>query len=100
MQNIVRLRRINPLQLGINLGVVLAVLSIFLTIVSAISGRVLYPVFTPLTVVFIPVRSFFFGWLGGMIAAVLYNAIAGWTGGIELIVEQSTIEQSAIEQPE
>jgi hypothetical protein len=37
------------------------------------------------------------GYIGGLIAAALYNLIAGWTGGVELTLESTGVTGEAME---
>ncbi len=39
-------------------------------------------------VIFFPIMYGIIGFIGGLIYAALYNLVAGWTGGIEMRLEQ------------
>jgi hypothetical protein len=95
-----RLKRIAPLQAGIVLAVVYALLSLiavpFLMLAGAgvaaaakQSGQQLPPFgfIFGVGAIFLPVMYAAFGFLGGIIAAFVYNLVAKWTGGFEVILE-------------
>ena len=86
-----RIARVDPYQLGKVLAAVYACIALIFVpflLIGAIAGfgqhqgggaagflilAILAPVFYGV-----------FGFVGGLIAAVVYNLVAGWTGGIEL----------------
>ena len=39
-----------------------------------------------ITAIFTPVLYAFIGFVGGLIVALIYNLVAGWTGGLEFTV--------------
>jgi hypothetical protein len=94
-----RLTHIAPVKLGIVLGVIYGVMSlifavpIFLifSLVGAASARggahPLPVIFTGVFVIFVPFIYAAFGFIGGAIAALVYNLVAKWTGGVEFTTE-------------
>jgi hypothetical protein len=95
-----RLVNVNPLKLGITLGILYGVMSVifvipFFLIVSLIgvasarSGAQALPaMFTGIFVIFLPIIYAVLGFVGGVIAAFLYNLVAKWTGGVEFTTEE------------
>ena len=89
-----RITRIAPLQLAKVLAVLYAFLSLivvpFLVLGSVLgseSGNTGLPlVFALLIPIFYAVGGF----IGGLIVAALYNLIAGWTGGIEFTISDTS----------
>ncbi len=92
------IRRVAPFSLGKLLGALYLLLGLLIgcivAMVSAI-GSSLVPadqlpipyagvIFGVGAVVAFPLLYGFFGFLGGLLMAALYNVAAGWTGGIEL----------------
>ncbi len=96
-----KLKRIAPLKFGIVVGAVYGVISLilipFFILAMLISmfapsensgmtqgvGAVVAIVFCVLA----PVLYAVFGFIFGALAALIYNLVAGWTGGIEFEVE-------------
>jgi hypothetical protein len=98
------LKRIGPLKLGLMLGAMYALLSLFfipiILLVSAVqvhhaaaSGQAqpnAMPVlFTGVFVCFIPVIYGAMGFIGGVIMGAIYNLVARFVGGIEVTVEDA-----------
>ena len=87
------LTRIAPLRAGIILGILYGLFSLILVpffllfaLVSAKTGTAA-PAFMGVGfAIVLPVIYAFFGFIGGLLMAALYNLIAGWTGGIEFEV--------------
>jgi len=88
------LTRIAPLRAGIILGILYGLFSLILVpffllfaLVSAKTGTAA-PAFMGVGfAIVLPVIYAFFGFIGGIIMAALYNLIAGWTGGFEFEVK-------------
>jgi hypothetical protein len=89
---VTRIRNINPLQLGIVYaalyaligllaGVIFALVSMAAGSMAAASG---IPNLGWLSVIIFPICYGIIGFIAGLIIALLYNLIAGWTGGIEI----------------
>ena len=97
-----RLTNVNPLKLGITLAVIYGIMSlvfmvpIFLvmSLVGAASARTgpqaLPVIFSGVFVIFLPIIYAVLGFIGGVIAAFIYNMVAKWTGGIEFITEEAS----------
>lgn len=95
-----RIKRFAPLQLGLMLGVTYALISIlfipFFLLFGIIAGAAAKagggsPVpaifgLGAVFVVFIPILYGIMGFIGGIIAAFIYNLVAKWIGGIEVEV--------------
>lgn len=90
-----RLRSINPVQLGLVLGLIYAVLSFFIAILLLIFSSMApfamgsYFMFghSALTLIVFPVCYFIAGFIGGLISAAIYNLVAGWIGGVEITLD-------------
>lgn len=95
-----RLANINPLKLGITLAIIYGVMSLIIavplflimTLVGAANARTgaqaLPAIFSGVFVIFLPVIYAVLGFIGGVIAAFIYNLVAKWTGGIEFTTEE------------
>jgi hypothetical protein len=95
-----RLANVNPLKLGITLAVIYGIMSlvfmvpIFLvmSLVGAASARTgpqaLPVIFSGVFVIFLPIIYAVLGFIGGVIAAFIYNMVAKWTGGVEFTTEE------------
>jgi hypothetical protein len=92
---VTRLRRINPIQLGLVLGILYGIFTFIVAlIVFPFSGmmagsgmpmnRMFGLGFGAAMVVVLPIAYFFISFIVGVIGALLYNLVAGWTGGIEI----------------
>jgi hypothetical protein len=97
-----RLTNVNPLKLGITLGVIYGVMSLIIAVpmflifslVGATSatgggGQALPAVFSGVFVMFLPVIYAVVGFIGGAIAGFIYNLVAKWTGGLEFTTEEA-----------
>ena len=80
----VTIKRIGVVRAGSVAGLVYACIAVlilpFFLYAAAGSGEGIAA--TLLTLVLYPILGFF----GGMLAAAIYNLVAGWTGGIELVL--------------
>ena len=96
---VTRLRRINPVQFAL----VSATLYAFVALIIALlwlpfgallagmpnnSARLFGAGFGVLAVIVWPIAYFILMFIFGLITAALYNLVAGWTGGIEITLEQ------------
>jgi hypothetical protein len=94
-----RLTNVNPLKLGITLAVIYGIMSLvfmipiflIMSLVGAASARTgpqaLPAIFSGVFVIFLPIIYAVLGFIGGVIAAFIYNLVAKWTGGVEFITE-------------
>jgi len=90
-----RLRAINPVQLGLVLGLIYAVLSFFIAILLLIFSSMIpfamdsYFLFgrSVVTLIVFPVCYFIAGFIGGLLSAAIYNLVAGWIGGVEITLD-------------
>lgn len=107
---VTRLRSINPVQLAIVSAVLYALIGIVGALVfwglaapmmammaasgmpNAARGMFGGGIFT---VIFFPIIYGIFGFIGGLITGVLYNLVAGWTGGVEVTL-QSVATQAPV----
>jgi hypothetical protein len=95
-----RLTNVNPLKLGITLAVIYGVMSLIIAVlvflVMTLAGaagartgaQALPAVFSGVFVIFLPVIYAVLGFIGGVIAAFIYNLVAKWTGGVEFTTEE------------
>lgn len=96
-------RRIKPMSLGKMLGVLYAVIGVciglIVALISAVGSSMASGVSTPdsgpnpfalmagmgiAAVIVFPIMYGFFGFIGGLIMAGLYNLFAGMVGGVEI----------------
>ena len=100
-----RLRRIDPVQCGLVSAVIYAVLALiiavptmfFIMAASSVSKGAMPMFFTgPLMIVVMPVMYGAMGFIGGIIFAALYNLVAGWTGGVEITLENVAAPATAV----
>jgi hypothetical protein len=94
-----RLTNVNPLKLGITLAVIYGIMSLvfmipiflIMSLVGAASARTgpqaLPAIFSGVFVIFLPIIYAVLGFIGGVIAAFIYNLVAKWTGGVEFTTE-------------
>ncbi|MEO5960680.1 MAG: DUF3566 domain-containing protein [Opitutaceae bacterium] len=94
-----RLKRLAPLQTGIVLAVLYALLSLFAVPFFMLAGagmaaaaqqsgaQMPFTFLFGVGALFLPVLYAIFGFIGGVIAAAVYNLVAKWTGGLELTLE-------------
>ena len=97
-----RLTNVSPLKLGITLAVIYGIMSLvvlvpvflIMSLVGAAGARTgaqaLPVIFTGAFVIFLPIMYAVVGFLGGVIAAFVYNIVAKWTGGIEFTTEEAS----------
>jgi len=95
-----RLTNVSPLKFGIVLGVVYGVMALifavpFFLIFSMVGaatartgGQALPVIFSGVFVIFLPIIYTILGFIGGVIAAFIYNLVAKWTGGIEFTTQE------------
>ena len=91
-----QLTHITPLRAGIVLGVLYGILSLIIVpffllavVLGGKTGTPLPAIFGVGFAIFLPVIYAIIGFIGGIIAAALYNLIAKWTGGFEFEVRDS-----------
>lgn len=79
--------------LGLVFGVFLALFSLLGAGIAASQvdepGVLLGALFGVGAVIFLPLFYGFFGFVGGIITAALYNLVAGWVGGVEMHLEEA-----------
>jgi len=100
---VTRLRSINPVQLAIVSAVLYALVGILVALLflafsstmgammaasgmSGTAGRAMFGGGVVM-VILIPIFEAIAGFIGGLIVGVLYNLVAGWTGGVEVTLE-------------
>jgi hypothetical protein len=95
-----KLTNINPLKLGITLGIIYGVLSLIfiipvfaiMSVVGAMGAKTgtqaLPVIFTGVFIIFLPIIYAVFGFIGGVISAFIYNVVAKWTGGVEFTTQE------------
>ena len=91
----IRIKRIAPLQSGKVLAAIYALVSLiivpFLLIAAALSPKDSGGIPIVMAVA-MPVIYIVFGFIGGIIGACIYNLVAKCVGGMDIEVEQETIE--------
>ena len=95
-----RLTNVNPLKLGITLAVIYGVMALIFMVpfflilslagaASAKTGAHALPViFSGVFVIFLPIIYAVLGFIGGVLAAFIYNLVAKWTGGVEFTTQE------------
>jgi len=86
-----RLTRIAPLRAGIVLGIMYGILGLIVApflLIAALVGKDAAMAGVALAVM-LPILYGAGGFIGGIIAAALYNLIAKWTGGLEFEVSDA-----------
>ncbi|HET9097074.1 MAG TPA: hypothetical protein VFN37_10455 [Candidatus Baltobacteraceae bacterium] len=98
---VTRLRRISPVQFALVVATIYAFIALiivlvwlpFATLVAAMvpssTGRWFGAGLGVVALVVWPIAYFIIMFIGGLITAALYNLVAGWTGGIEVTLEQT-----------
>lgn len=107
---ITRLRRIAPLQCGIVLCVLYAMIGLiggllWVPFATATMGR--YPgmpggagaAMGAMAIVIFPIVYGAIGFIVGAITALLYNLVAGWTGGIEITLDSTSASGEPVRTP-
>ena len=85
-----RLTNVNPLKLGIVLGVLYGVISLIIVpffILAALFGPK-GSGFGIVLAIFFPIIYAVAGFIGGVISAFVYNLVAKWTGGVEFTTQE------------
>jgi hypothetical protein len=98
-----RLTHIAPVKLGIVLAIVYGVMSLIIIVpifllyslagvanTAKIGPQGLPAIFTGVFLIFLPIIYAVIGFIGGVIAALIYNLVAKWTGGIEFTTEEAS----------
>lgn len=78
--------------LGLIFGAILSLLSLVGAMAGLASGEdeAVFGLFFGVgAIVFVPIFYGLLGFLGGLLTAFLYNIVAGFTGGLELQLEQT-----------
>jgi hypothetical protein len=88
-----RLTRVSPLQCGIVFGIFYGLMALifvpfFLFAAAMRHGTASQVAVGGAFLVFLPILYGALGFVGGVIAAALYNLIAKWTGGLEFEVTE------------
>ena len=85
-----RIKHVAPLQTGIVLAALYGIMSLIIVpflLLASVFARGGSKSFSIIFIIFLPVLYAIVGFVGGVIAAAIYNLIAGWTGGIEMTLE-------------
>ncbi len=95
-----RLINVNPVKLGTTLAVIYGIMSLIVIIplflimsavgaVGAKNGAQAMPViFSGVFMIFLPIIYAVVGFIGGVLAALIYNLVAKWTGGVEFTTQE------------
>ena len=102
-----RLTRIAPLQLAVVfavlyafIGIIFALLTVpMMALMATFGGHMMPPGFSfgIVGLIVFPFMYGIIGFVGGLIWALLYNLVAGWTGGIELTFSTASLSYAASE---
>ena len=99
---VTRIRNINPIQLGIVYAVLCAVVGLIFGIFAALFGGVMASVspsgsagFGLLSIILFPIFAAVAGFIEGALGGLIYNLVAGWTGGIEMTLTSAPIPTGA-----
>ncbi|HTV40368.1 MAG TPA: hypothetical protein VMF08_07325 [Candidatus Sulfotelmatobacter sp.] len=84
-----RLTYISPLQLGIVQAVTMGIISLIMVPFLLLGALFHGGLGVGLMAIVFPVIYAVAGFIGGIISAVVYNAVAKWTGGIEYIAAEA-----------
>ncbi|MBV8581157.1 MAG: hypothetical protein JOZ86_11065 [Candidatus Eremiobacteraeota bacterium] len=92
----VRISNINPVQFAIVYAVLAAIFGLIAGVIFAIASTAAgsmasssgFPNFGWLSIIIFPIFYAVAGFVGGIIEALIYNLVAGWTGGIEMTLTQ------------
>jgi hypothetical protein len=95
-----RLRSINPVHLGLILGITYALISLLFVLIAASFGTMMGGMMPGALgmhpqgfgfgwLVFAPVLYFIAGFLSGLIGAAIFNLVASWIGGLEITLEHA-----------
>lgn len=85
-----RLTHVSPLQLGIVLALLYGIVSLIFVpflVLGAMFGP--HGSFGAVFFIFVPILYAILGFIGGVIAAFVYNIVAKWTGGVEYIASEA-----------
>ena len=85
-----RLTNVSPLKPGITLAVACGVLSLLVVPLLLLASIFHGGGIAGVLVIFLPVIYAVLGFIGGVIAAFVYNLVAKWTGGIEFTTEEAS----------
>jgi hypothetical protein len=80
-----RLTYISPLQAGIVHGVVMGVVSLIFVPFIILGALISHGGFGAIFAIFLPIVYTIVGFIVGIIVAFVYNLVAKWTGGFELV---------------
>ncbi len=104
--NVTRLKGIAPLQCGLVLAVLYALLGLLFAVLwlpvsqimshmpgaSAAAGAMM----GAMALVIFPVMYGIIGFISGIVTAALYNLVAGWTGGIQITLDSTSVSGEPI----
>jgi hypothetical protein len=99
---VTRIHNINPVQLGKVYAVLYAILGlifgVFFGVASSISGAAMSGMGNLgwLSIIVFPICYAIAGFIGGLILGLLYNLVAGWTGGIEVTLSPAPVAATVI----
>ncbi|MGH7942122.1 MAG: hypothetical protein ACREE6_14310 [Limisphaerales bacterium] len=85
-----RLTYISPIQLGIVQAVVMGVVSLIFVPFLLLGALFGHPGMGAVFIIFVPILYAIFGFISGLVSAVVYNFVAKWTGGIEYVASEAS----------
>jgi hypothetical protein len=105
-----RLRRINPVQFALVTAILYAIFTFIVALLilpfSAIMSstaagqtpamRMFGAGMGVMMVILLPLVYFVISFIFGLIGAALYNLVAGWTGGVEIMLESPVAAAAAV----
>ncbi len=84
-----KIKKIEPLRAGYILGVVYALLSLFVIVPITLISQIFNPnSMGIIMVIILPIIYGILGFLGGLIMSALYNLVSKWIGGLEIETEE------------
>jgi hypothetical protein len=81
-----RISYVSPLQAGIVLALLYALISLVLVPFLILGALFSHGGFGIVFIIFLPIIYGIAGFIGGIIGALVYNLVAKWTGGIEMVL--------------
>jgi hypothetical protein len=81
-----RITYVSPLQQGIVFAVLYGIISLILVPFFLIAALLGHGGLGAIFVIFLPIFYAIAGFIGGVIVAFIYNLVAKWTGGIEIVL--------------
>lgn len=84
-----RLKKIGVVSLANLQALAMALMGLFLGLFVTFGTASMFPIFGGvgiLSIFLLPILYGAMGWIGGALIALVYNLVAGWIGGIEIVI--------------